>query len=284
MPSDIVLGAASFGTLGSVRSAIDALSFALDHGISAIDTSPSYGVDHLSEKIVGSVCGGVTGVRVFSKVLCPPLGSKDHGDAIVQSVEQSLARLRRDRLDIVFIESHPVDGWAEAVVSQLRPLVSGATIGEIGIFFHDDKPLTRQTLDFLQGELGTVPVEHPRNLLRRDEFYQDLQPEQVFATAPLAGGLLTGKYSAERTVPARFDQFPDLVMDGAFREADRLWRALGSLPGGLTGVALAWVLDQPALRGMVLGVRDARQLRDCLTSLATFRAALPELTASRGSL
>lgn len=273
MAPEIVLGAANFGRLGSQRAARDAVSFALDHGIYAIDTSPSYGDDHLSEKIIGSVCGNMSEIKVFSKVLRPPVATAQPKRAILSSVDHSLARLQRDRLDIVFVESAPDPWWADAALQQLCPLRSDGTIGEIGIFYHDNQSMTRQTLDLFQQELGTCPVERPCNLLRRDTCTSEQDFGQTFATAPLAGGLLTGKYSAPRSTPGRFDHFPDLLPAGAARKAEQLRQALDDLHGGLIGVALAWVMALPKLRGMVLGVRDTNQLVDCLTRLEIFRSA-----------
>jgi aryl-alcohol dehydrogenase-like predicted oxidoreductase len=82
----------------------------LDLGINLIDTAPAYG---LSEQRVGKVLGARTDVVISTKV-----GERfESGESaydfsaegVRESVERSLRRLRRERLDIVFVHAHGGD-------------------------------------------------------------------------------------------------------------------------------------------------------------------------------
>jgi aryl-alcohol dehydrogenase-like predicted oxidoreductase len=94
--------------------------------------------------------------------------------------------------------------------------------------------------------------------------------------SPLAGGLLTGKFTPEGQGPegsrrASFD-FPVVDKPRAFRCVDAM-RPIAQRHGvSVAQVALAWLLAQPAVSSVIVGARTLDQLKDnvaaCQVSLS----------------
>jgi len=103
--------------------AIGTIRYALDRGITYFDTAPGYG-DGNSESIYGEALQGVTAPYALA-TKCPwqGVGAKE----VIESVEASLVRLRRETVDIVqfhggmyteadsrhILENGPLDGLAK---------------------------------------------------------------------------------------------------------------------------------------------------------------------------
>jgi aryl-alcohol dehydrogenase-like predicted oxidoreductase len=87
--------------------------------------------------------------------------------------------------------------------------------------------------------------------------------------SPLAGGLLSGKYSREQDGPAgsrraTFD-FPPVQRERAF-DCIEAMRTIGAAHGAsVARVALAWLLAQEHVTTIIIGAKNEEQLRDNLT-------------------
>jgi aryl-alcohol dehydrogenase-like predicted oxidoreductase len=86
--------------------------------------------------------------------------------------------------------------------------------------------------------------------------------------SPLAGGLLSGKYSREDEKGdggrrANFD-FPPIDKERAYDIIDAM-RTIADAKGvTVAQVALAWLLHQPAVTSVIVGAKRIEQLRDNL--------------------
>jgi aryl-alcohol dehydrogenase-like predicted oxidoreductase len=79
------------------RTAIRTIHAALDRGVTYVDTAPAYGDGH-SETLIGEVMA----TRRDECVLATKVGWRGmDGGAVTESVQQSLRRLRTDRVDLV---------------------------------------------------------------------------------------------------------------------------------------------------------------------------------------
>src|SRR6202167_593255 len=118
------------------------LNAVMDGGINLIDTSPDYG---RSEELIGSYIGHRT-VEFFlaSKCGCPlespadasPPYPHDYGPGNVRAdVEQSLRRVRTDRLDLVQVHMSPSRATLEdnRTVETLRDLQAESKVRFIGM-------------------------------------------------------------------------------------------------------------------------------------------------------
>ena len=90
--------------------------------------------------------------------------------------------------------------------------------------------------------------------------------------SPLAGGLLSGKYTREQPSPAgarriAFD-FPPVDRERAFACIDAM-RTIGEAHGvSVARVALAWLLAQKHVTTIIVGAKNEQQLRDNIDATA----------------
>ncbi len=89
--------------------------------------------------------------------------------------------------------------------------------------------------------------------------------------SPLAGGLLSGKYSRNKEKDAEgrrvnFD-FPPVNRDRAFDIIDELQLMAKTKNTTVAGLALAWLLHQPAVTTVIIGANKMEQLDDNLKSV-----------------
>ena len=88
----------------------------------------------------------------------------------------------------------------------------------------------------------------------------------VIATAPLAGGILTGKYrdgvpaDSRGADEATAEEISHRLDDRATRVVDALVTAADGLGTSPLAVALAWIRDRPSIVSMIVGARDIGQL------------------------
>ena len=89
--------------------------------------------------------------------------------------------------------------------------------------------------------------------------------------SPLAGGLLSGKYSREEEKKgdgrrANFD-FPPVNRDRAFDIVDKLKPMAESKCASVAQLALTWLLQQPAVTTVIIGANKMEQLEDNLKAI-----------------
>ncbi|WP_280631850.1 aldo/keto reductase [Paenibacillus sonchi] len=86
--------------------------------------------------------------------------------------------------------------------------------------------------------------------------------------SPLAGGFLSGKYSrntqgGEDDRRTKFD-FPPVDREQGYAMIDVLQEIAEERESTVAGIALAWLLQQPAVTSIIVGARRPEQLRDNL--------------------
>jgi L-glyceraldehyde 3-phosphate reductase len=98
-------GTAGLMVRGSFEEQCAVVSYALERGIDLFDTSPTYGGGH-SETNLGRVLTALGATpRVSTKVDFAPADADDFAASIERSVQRSLDRLQRQRLDILYVHS-----------------------------------------------------------------------------------------------------------------------------------------------------------------------------------
>ncbi len=128
------------------RSVIEAIGRAVDLGVTYFDTAPAYG-DGASEAIFGDALHGL-GAHVFVATKLTLPGTWDRIEEHVRaSVEASLKRLRRERLDLLQIHGDSYsDDVAEAVLapggllSHMEALRDAGLIRFLGFTTEDQNP------------------------------------------------------------------------------------------------------------------------------------------------
>ena len=128
--------------------AAEALTRALDHGITYIDTADDYGKNHLSEQRVGKAIKG----RRQGLFLATKLSNRD-GKESRRIVEESLKALRVDQVDLIHIHSlASLDDLDKieakgGVLEQLRKIKEQKLTRFIGITCHADPEALQAALE-----------------------------------------------------------------------------------------------------------------------------------------
>jgi aryl-alcohol dehydrogenase-like predicted oxidoreductase len=275
------------GTLSFGREADEETSAAMFHrcrevGINFFDTADAYAGGR-SEEILGRLIADCRDEIVLSSKVGFPAGedvnarglSRRH---IVRSVEASLRRLGTDHLDLYFLHTFdphtPIEESLRALddlVHQgkiLYPAVSNWTAWQIA---------TALGISAREGLARIACIQPMYNLVKRQAEVEILplaQAEQlgVISYSPLGGGLLAGKYGR-----ARRPEQGRLVEDAMYMKrygdptyyevAERFTQHAQARGVHPVSMAVAWVIDHPAVTAPIIGARDVEQLEASLAAL-----------------
>jgi aryl-alcohol dehydrogenase-like predicted oxidoreductase len=295
--SELVLGAMTFGEQGGVGAPIEECRRILDAyaeaGGNTIDTAINYRAG-ASEEILGELLAG----RRESFVLGPQYTvSRDRNDPnaagnarknLRASLELSLRRLRTDHLDIYWVHMWDRATPIEETMHALDDAVRSGKVLYVGI---SDAPswivAQANTIAAWRDLSPFIAIQVPYNLLQRDIERELLPMAEAFGLgvmvwSPLAGGVLSGKYSRAEETSGRLD--PGSVDERSHAAA----RAVQAVADGRgvppSQVAIAWTMRRSPRIHPLVGARRVEQVRDNLGALdvhltpeecATLEAAAP---------
>jgi aryl-alcohol dehydrogenase-like predicted oxidoreductase len=305
--SPFCMGAMGWGS--TERGSDDAESFRImDHfvdlGGNFLDTSNAY-VEGESERVVGRYLAGRPGRRdrlvlatKFSSSLFPgdPNGGGGGRKAIRHQVEGSLSRLGVDYIDLYWQHHFDRHTPLEETISTLNDLVREGKILYIGI---SDTPAWAisqlATIAELRGWAPVVAMQLEYSLLARTiegELLGLARSRGLGLTpfSPLAGGVLSGKYTRENQSPAGSARAGHaagfLANERVFDVLDVLRRIADERGVSVASAALGWVLSQPVVTAALIGPRTQAQFEDNLAGVDVVLtdkelAELDELTAPK---
>lgn len=258
----------------------------LDAGINFIDTADVY-AEGRSEMITGQALKNLKvpreNVVVATKVLgeTGTRGPNSRGMSryhIQDGVKASLKRLQLDHIDLYQIHGFDPATPIEEALRALDDLVRQGHVRYLGVSnwaaWQIMKALgTSERLGLARFEsLQAYYTIAGRDLER--ELVPLLKSESVglMVWSPLAGGLLSGKYSRDTQAEAgnrraTFD-FPPVNKDRAFDCIDVMRRIAEPRGVSVAQVALAWLLHQPVVTSVIIGAKRAEQLEDNLAATA----------------
>jgi aryl-alcohol dehydrogenase-like predicted oxidoreductase len=291
MVSDLCLGTMIFGE-ESERSnppeeAEKIIRHYLDMDGNHIDTANVY-ADGRSEEIVGKAIQDRRDQVVLATKVRFAMGDGPNDEGlsrlhILKSVEDSLTRLRTDYIDLLYMHCWDPVTPIEESLKAFNDLVTQGKVRYIGVSnFKSWQLMKALAVSDAQGWARFIAAQYQYSLVVRDiedEFVDLCHSEGVGITpwGPLGGGFLSGKYRADQ-IPkdpgkGRLATTPDQDEEAWDRRAtDRNWKILESIeeiisdyPGAThSQIALAWLLAQPAVDSIVVGVRTMEQLEDNL--------------------
>jgi aryl-alcohol dehydrogenase-like predicted oxidoreductase len=301
--SALCLGTANFGNPTPEDTARQMMQTALDAGINLFDTANSYNAGE-SERIIGRFLqdtGQRGRVLLATKVYYPTGdGPNDLGLSryhIVRACEDSLRRLRTDRIDLYYTHRSasstiPVD----ETLGALTDLVRQGKILYIGCSTHPAWEIMEALMvSERKGYARYVAESSPYNLLDRRVENERVPLCQryglgMFPWSPIAMGMLAGRYSLDATFPegSRAAANPQgIYAQRINRRGLKVAAQVVELAAqaGLTPaqLSLLWVKDQPGVTAPIIGPRTPEQLAEML-EVATLqadedlRAAFDELT------
>ena len=284
--SELALGAMMFGRWGNtdVDECQRMVRHAIDAGITLVDTADMYD-DGASEEILGAALVG----RRDQVVLATKVGNPMGGDVarsglsrrwIAEACEGSLRRLQVDHIDLYQMHRPDPATPIEESLEAFDRLVASGKVRAVGTSTFSPSQLDE--VHRLAGDRGWVrptSEQPPYSVLARGietEVLPTLSRWNVGAIvwAPLNGGWLTGKYQQPTADPfSRAQRQPDHFdhRDAAIRSekramVDALLGIAADAGMSLPQLALAFVLDDPAVSAAIIGPRTVEQL-DQLVSL-----------------
>lgn len=289
--SEIGLGTNTFGGAHDARSrALGALSqaeanavmkAAIDEGVNLIDTADAYGGGE-SETRVGSALRElgiarddvVLLTKFFHRTGAGPNAVGASRLHIMNSVERSLRELGTGHIDLYMLHSYDPHAAMEETLDALDILVRQGKLRYIGcsnlfawqvmlgLGVSEKRLIARFAA--IEGQYSVAERGIERELLPMAAHHG----LGVVAFGALGSGLLTGKYAADGSTsgPAR-GEFAGATDRARAARAVVALRPIAARYGATPAqVAIAWVLAKKEISSVLLGARDAGQLRENLKS------------------
>ncbi|WP_067963291.1 aldo/keto reductase [Nocardiopsis trehalosi] len=282
--AELFLGAMTFGDVPQGRRLVDAYA---DAGGNVVDTASAYGE---SEQILGEVLQGrrdrfvLASKYTLSRDGTDPNAAGNHRKNLVRSLEESLRRLRTDHLDLYWVHLWDRHTPVEETMRALDDAVRAGKLLYVGI---SDTPAwvvaRANTLAEWRDWTPFAAVQAPYNLLQRDVERELLPMAEgtgltLAAWGPLAGGVLTGKFSGAGApeAPTRVDAAS--VGEREHAAARAVLEVAEEVGASAAQVALAWLRARSPAVVPIVGASDTAQLRD---NLAAVDVALPPEAVDR---
>jgi len=285
--SELCLGTMTFGGGEGMWQQIGALDQsdaerlvgrALDAGINFIDTADVY-AEGLSEQITGQALRNLhvprENVVVATKCYGPTgPGPNSRGNSrlhVIDACKASLKRLQFDHIDLYQIHGFDPATPIEETVRALDTLVQHGHVRYVGVSNWAAWQIMKALgIAERQGLARFESLQAYYTVAGRDlerEIVPMLHSETVglMVWSPLAGGLLSGKYSRDQEAAdgrrAAFD-FPPVDRGRAFDCIDAM-RPMAERRGvSVAQIALAWLLHQKAVSSVIIGAKRLDQLDD----------------------
>ncbi|MCW2641709.1 MAG: aldo/keto reductase [Dactylosporangium sp.] len=287
--STLCLGTMTFGAETDEKISHEQLDRFIERGGNFIDTADVYSRG-AAEEIVGSWLRARPGAR--ERVVIATKGRFPMGDGpndaglsrvhLSRALDASLRRLGTDVIDLY--QAHAWDPLTpiEETLRFFDDAVRAGKIRYAGVSNFTGWQLQKAALLTQHLSLAPIVTLQPQyNLLARDIEWE-LVPVCVnenigiLPWSPLAGGWLTGKYRRDEapTGATRLGENPQRGVEAYDRRnTERTWQVLDALRtvaerrGVSMGViALAWLVDRPAVTSVILGARTLQQLDDNLSA------------------
>jgi len=285
--SEMCLGAMTFGGKG-YWTAIGQLpqeevnkliKTAIDKEINFIDTANAYS-EGLSEQLLGKSIRDLginrqqlviaTKLRIRMGVGANQVGlSRLH---IADSVNDSLKRLDMDHIDLLYI--HGVDPLTplEETMRGLEDVVRSGKVRYIGISNHPAWMVMKANgYAEKMGFTKFVALQNYYTIASRD-LEREIIPMALseglalMPWSPLAGGFLSGKFTrnTQKAGDSRRDtfDFPPLNKEKAYDIIDVLIEVGKEHSTSAARIALAWMLQKPAVTSIIIGAKREDQLLD----------------------
>ncbi len=259
------------------------LRTSFDAGVNFVDTADVY-TNGESEKTLANAISNVgiprkdlvIATKVFGRT---GKGRNDVGASrghIMDGIEASLKRLKTDYIDLYQIHAADSVTPLEETLRALDTLISQGKVRYIGcsnwygwqlmkaLGISEAKNLAK--LDSLQAYYSIAGRDLEREIV---PLLKD-QGTGLLVWSPLAGGLLSGKFSRENQKPedsrrSAFD-FPIVDKERTWRILDVLRPVAQAHNTSVAAIALAWVLAKPFVTSVIIGAKSSDQLKQNLAA------------------
>lgn len=280
--SKLGLGTNAFGKRADQETSTRIIDHALDHGINFIDTANIYAGSE-SERIIGQALSGKRhNVVLATKAgLVNGQGPNERGSSryhLLQELENSLKRLKTDYVDLYQIHTFDPHTPLEETLRTLDDLISSGKVRYIGASNYAAWEIMKALgISELKGYARYVSTQTSYSLADRTPELELVplcldQGVGIIPYFPLAGGILTGKYSQGSSTPSgsraetdpNFNRFLEDHNLKFGQQVSQLAAEHGHSPSALS---LAWLMNRPAVSTVIVGATKTEQLDDNLKSL-----------------
>ncbi|KMZ42927.1 MULTISPECIES: aldo/keto reductase [Bacillales] len=292
--SALGLGTNSFGGRADEQTSVSIIHTAIENGITFIDTANIY-TQTESERIIGLALEGKRHEVVLATKagLVKGEGPNQRGSSryhLMLELENSLKRLRTDYVDLYQIHTFDPETPLEETLRALDDMVRSGKVRYIGASNYAAWELMKA--------IGISQREGLNRYISTQVSYSlaDRTPERelvplcldqgvgIIPYFPLAGGILTGKYTSAEQAPtgSRADKEPRfvrLLSEDKLEFGRKISRIAAELGVSSSVLSLAWLMHKPAVSSVIVGATSVGQLTDNLQSaaLALDEATLAEL-------
>lgn len=279
-------GSGLFKMIGSSNQAEadDIVKACVKSGINFFDTADVYSEGGSEEMLGQSLQNlGIARKDVVIATKCFGRVGPGHNDIgasrkhIMEAVDASLKRLKTNYIDLYQIHGTDSITPVEETLRALDTLVNQGKVRYVGcsnwaawrlqraLDISEFKNLAR--FDTLQAYYSIAGRELERELVPLMEHSKT----GLLVWSPLAGGLLSGKFSRENQKPAnsRRSEFDFPLVD-----KERTWKILDVMNPiakehncSAARIALAWLLAKPVVTSVIIGARNLKQLEDNCASV-----------------
>jgi aryl-alcohol dehydrogenase-like predicted oxidoreductase len=290
--SEICLGTMTFGASGMWKvmgglqqdAVTPLVKGAFDAGVNFFDTANVYSLGE-SERLLGQalkdaglpreelvIATKATGVMAEAE----PNGRGQSRYHLMNQVDQSLKRLQLDHIDLYQLHGFDPLTPLEESLDTLDDLVRSGKVRYVGLCnLAAWQVMKALAISKAQGLARFQSVQAYYTIAGRDLEREmipliDDQKLGLMVWSPLAGGLLSGKFSRDGKGPdgarrATFD-FPVVDKGRAFNCVDAMKPIAERLHVSVAKVALAWLLHQRSVTSVIIGAKNLEQLTDNLAA------------------
>ena len=287
--SNLCLGAMTFGEadeksfmhkVGSDEETAHAvLDRAVDQGINFVDTADVYGQDGLSERVIGN---WFEKRKSRDKIVLATKFRFTMGDGanrsgasryrIVKCCDDSLRRLKTDRIDLYQIHMQDITVPEEETLRALDDLVRAGKVNYIGCSnYAAYRLMNSQWIAKTNHYASYVTLQAQYSLLVRDleREHAPLCREEglgILPWSPLAGGFLSGKFEKGKPpqggtrLGEKAERFARYDLERNWKILDAVRAVASEINATPSAVSLAWLLAKPQVTSVIFGARTIEQL------------------------
>jgi aryl-alcohol dehydrogenase-like predicted oxidoreductase len=286
--SPLCLGTMQFGWSADQATAFDVMDAFIASGANFIDTADIYSAwipgNHggESETIIGRWLKerGNRHLVVLATKFNGRMWEGPNGDGVsrghmMRSVEESLRRLQTDYIDLYQTHWPHYDTPQEETLRALDDLVKAGKLRYIGC---SNEPAWRLMKALAYSDCHNltrfISSQPPYSLVRRANFEREHeaacldQGVGVIPYSPLQAGFLTGKYRRGSTPSSvRAEGLKKYFTERNYALIDLLEERGRAYNASVAQMALAWMLQRPAITAPIVGANNVEQLNELLASL-----------------
>ncbi len=265
------LGCNNFGKRLDEAATAKVVHAALDAGINFFDTADTYGSTKSEEFLARAL-----GRKRKDVIVATKFGSTidearkgAHPDYVKRAVEDSLTRLRTDRIDLYQLHKPDPTVPIADTLGALDDLVKEGKVREIGCSNFSVAQLLEAENAVPPGGTRFASLQNEYSLLHREPERDVLAECAALGLAflpyfPLENGLLTGKYRKGQPAPEGSRLISgwneNLLNDANLAKVEELIMFTESEGHSILDLAFSWLLTRPMVASVIAGATTAEQV------------------------